>query len=115
MLLLDIPNQVKAKNIFIRGYCYNRQLFARAYEPFIWKKTEELRRRYEEPLAVVNRRNAKPSGKQTIVLEFKRDDEVAEIKDNEFLAEQNRIRKLLIGSCRLVDNKMEKNGQYELI
>ena len=54
VLLLDIPNQVKAKNIYLRGYCYSRQLFAREYEPFEWKTTDQLRKRYEEPLRMIS-------------------------------------------------------------
>jgi hypothetical protein len=53
VLLVDIPNQVKAKNLFLRGQCYNRQIFVREYEPFEWKPIEKLKKRYEEPLKMM--------------------------------------------------------------
>ena len=52
--------------------------------------------------------------KQRIVLEYARDDEVDLINDNPFEKEKNRVRKLLLGSCKLLDTKLEKNGAYEI-
>jgi len=75
VMLVDIPNQKTPKNVYLRGQCYNRQLFAREYEPFEWKALPLLRRRYEEPFKLLNR---DPLGqtKQRIVLEYLRDEEV---------------------------------------
>lgn len=42
MFEIDIPNQINAKKIFLRGYCYSRQLFVREHAPFIWKTEAEL-------------------------------------------------------------------------
>jgi len=99
--------------VFVRGYCYSRQLFGREYEPFEWKTNDELRRRYEEPLKVLQPSSG-PQGRQKILLEFLRDDEVSEAIGNPFEREKNRVRKLLLGSCKLNDSKMEKNGSYEV-
>lgn len=52
--------------------------------------------------------------KQRILLEFMRDEDVVNITDNDFLAEQNRVRKIIFGNCRLLDVKLEKNGSAEL-
>lgn len=53
--------------------------------------------------------------RKRIVLTYKRDEEVEDISDNEqFLKEQNRVRKILIGNCKMMDSKMEKNGAFEL-
>jgi hypothetical protein len=46
-------------------------------------------------------------------LEFARDEDVEGIVDNMFEKEKNKFRKILIGSCKLMDAKMEKNGAYE--
>ena len=43
-----------------------------------------------------------------------RDEDAAKFTDYEFMREQDRVRKLLIGNCRLMDVKNEKNGNYEL-
>jgi len=43
-----------------------------------------------------------------------RDEDAAKFTDYEFMREQDRIRKLLIGNCRLMDVKNEKNGNFEL-
>ena len=53
VLLIDIPNQINAKSIYLRGWAYSRQMFARELEPFEWKATEALKRRYEEPLKML--------------------------------------------------------------
>ena len=50
VLLIEIPNQVNPKEIYLRGQCYGRQLGIREYVPFEWRPLDELRRRYEEPL-----------------------------------------------------------------
>jgi hypothetical protein len=54
VLLVDIPNQIKPKSVFLRGWCYQRQLSVREQEPFEWKPVEKLRRKYEDPLKVLN-------------------------------------------------------------
>lgn len=36
ILTLDVPNQINEKRIYIRGYAYPRQAFARLEEPFKW-------------------------------------------------------------------------------
>ena len=61
VLLVDIPNQIKPKSIFVRGWCYSRQLFVREYEPFEWKPVERLKRKYEDPLKMLS--SAVPSAR----------------------------------------------------
>jgi hypothetical protein len=53
VLLIDIPNQINAKKIYIKGQAYQRQFFAREHNPFEWKTTEQLKRKYEEPLKML--------------------------------------------------------------
>jgi hypothetical protein len=53
VLLIDIPNQINAKSIYLRGQAYNRQFFARELEPFEWKPVESLKKKYEEPLEML--------------------------------------------------------------
>lgn len=117
MLLVDIPNQVQAKNLFLRGWCYSRQAFVREYEPFEWKTTDKLKKRYEEPLKMLT----VPTGsaltqKQRITLEYLRDEDVDALpkEASAFEREKNKVRKILLGNCKLMDSKMEKNAAYEI-
>jgi hypothetical protein len=51
--LIDIPNQINAKKIYLRGQAYDRQFFAREHAPFEWKPVDILKRKYEEPLKML--------------------------------------------------------------
>ena len=54
--------------------------------------------------------------RQIIVLEFLRDEDAGQYREsNPFLFEQNVERKIVIGNGKLLDQKMEKNGAYELV
>lgn len=57
--------------------------------------------------------SAAVGGRQKILLEFTRDEEAIK-EEYPFRAEMNRVRSLSLGSARLVDVKMEKNGTFEL-
>lgn len=89
-------------------------MFIREYIPFEWRPLSELKRRYEEPLEIFAKldRTAK---KQTVLLEFMRDEDAAKFTDYKFMREQDRVRKIVIGNCRLKNTPMEKNGAYELV
>ena len=43
-----------------------------------------------------------------------RDEEAVKFTDYPFKAEQDRVRKVLIGCSRMLDNKLEKNVNFEL-
>ena len=115
VLLIDIPNQINAKSIYLRGWAYSRQMFARELEPFEWKETDALKRKYEEPLKMLQQKGASPASgtREKILLQFSRDEDVETI-EHEFEKSKNRVRQILIGNCRLMDNKLEKAGTYEL-
>lgn len=113
-MLLDIPNQLRPKNIYARGWCYPRQLFVREHDPFEWKPFEKLKKKYEDPLKLVSAAAAVPQvTKQRIVLEFARDEDIS-FNDTPYEKEKIKFRRIVLGSCKLLDNKLEKNGQYEI-
>lgn len=112
-MLLDIPNQVRPKNIYARGWCYTRQLFVREHEPFEWKPLEKLRRKYEDPLKMLAGGAVPTVGKQRIVLEFAREEDIS-FNENPYEKEKIKFRRVTIGSCKMLDNKLEKNGTYEI-
>ena len=54
MLLIDIPNQIEPKTVYLRGQAHDRQLSVRVFEPFEKRPLDELRRNYEKPLELLN-------------------------------------------------------------
>jgi len=91
MLLIDIPNQINPKHIYLRGQSHDRQLSVRIYEPFDWRPKEELKRNYEKPLELLNATAVASGEKKRIVLQYLRDEE-AITYEYKFKADQNRIR-----------------------
>lgn len=61
VLLIDIPNQINAKRVYLRGWAYSRQFFSREYIPFIWQSSESLIQKYEEPLKMLLPAGASPA------------------------------------------------------
>ncbi len=74
ILLIDIPNQIKPKRVYLRGQSFDRQLAVRVFEPFEWRPLEELKKNYEKPLELINV-PVTINQKQRIVLDFMRDEE----------------------------------------
>ena len=68
IVLIDIPNQINPKYMYLRGAAYSRQFFVREHEPFVWygveqetnlqeiakKSAQRLKRKYEEPLKMLS-------------------------------------------------------------
>ena len=99
--------------MFLRGWCYPRQLLVRELEPFEWKPVEKLKRKYEDPLKVLA--GIGMPVRQRIVLEFAREEEVNGMADNQFEKEKVKYRRIVLGSCKLLDNKLEKPGAFEFV
>jgi len=59
VLLIDIPNQINAKKIYLRGQSYPRQVFVREYAPHVWRPLDELRKTYDQPLTHLNPQGAR--------------------------------------------------------
>ena len=72
VLLIDIPNQINAKKIYLRGQAYSRQVLIREFSPHEWRPLDELKKAYDKPLDHLN--PVKPT-KQTIMLEYLRDED----------------------------------------
>jgi len=113
MLLIDIPNQIKPKSVYLRGQAHERQLSVRVFEPFDWRPVEELQKNYEKPLELLNAPTLASGEKKRILLQYLRDEEAINF-EYKFKADQNRIRQIAISSCRLTDIKMEKPCSYEI-
>lgn len=61
---------------------------------------------------LANQGGAVPQAKQRIVLEFAREEE-ASLTESPYEKEKSKVRRLIIGSCKMMDNKLEKNGTFE--
>ena len=85
----------------------------RVHDPFKWKANEILKKKYEEPLKMLAYHKGGSGKRERMLLEFSRDEDVKELTD-EFEAAKNRVREILLGNCRMLDNKMEKAGNYEI-
>lgn len=85
----------------------------REHEPFEWKPLEVFKRKYEDQLKIIS--GIGMPVRQRIVLEFVREEEVNGLGDNQYEKEKNKFRRLVVGSCKLLDNKLEKPGTYELV
>ena len=86
----------------------------REHEPFEWKPVDKLKRKYEDTLKIML--GGVLPARQRVVLEFAREEEVVGYGDNQqYEKEKTKIRRLVIGSCKLLDNKLEKAGTYELV
>jgi len=91
MLLIDIPNQIKPKSVYLRGQAHERQLSVRVFEPFDWRPVEELQKNYEKPLELLNAPVLASGEKKRILLQYLRDEEAINF-EYKFKADQNRIR-----------------------
>jgi hypothetical protein len=66
----------------LRGWAYNRQFFAREYDPFVWKDANLLRKKYEEPLQMLQLHHQSTASilgvqkKVKMYLSFTRDDDI---------------------------------------
>lgn len=126
ILKLNVPNQVKEQNIYIRGYSYDRQNFIREENPFIWRDLDWFKSKsYEEILALredgkepenpddeEQKEKAEPQPNE-IILEFIRSENPDDLSQED--REKMYTRKVTLGSCKLLDPKMEKNGAFDLI
>jgi len=107
---------VKEQNIYIRGYSYSRQSFIREDNPFIWRDLEWFKeKQYEEILALredgepkenSNEEEKQPLLPKEIILKFIRSDHPDDLTEEE--REKMLTRKITIGSCKLIDPKLEK-------
>jgi hypothetical protein len=85
----------------------------REHEPFEWRPVESLKKKYEDPLKILS--GLGMPVRQRIVLEFVREEEVNGFGDNQYEREKTKFRRIVVGSCKLLDNKLEKAGTYEIV
>lgn len=112
LTVIDVPHQKEEKKLFLYGFCYPRQTFIRYYQPHnVIPNESELKKPIEFPFDILKTKdeeNIFSSARNRILMEFAKTKEKIENNENCFL------RKLLLGNCKMLDPKMEKNGNYEI-
>ena len=127
-ILIDVPNQKTENYILINASSWNRQAYVRKYfipyniplEKLLKKEINQVSFNdiyYENPQLnsiLINNQYTKSS---SITLLFKKLDDVAITSRNINNIEMEDCfrQKLIIGNCKLIDSKLEKNINYEVI
>lgn len=107
-LLIEVPNQIEPKEIYIAGCCVSRSVYVKYDYPFKWPSSEDLTTRPENPLQFLEQ--PKNSGKQ-LTLTFRK--EAGSVSEE--LKEECRIRRIVIGNAKMNDGKMDKAGGFEVV
>lgn len=106
-VLIDVPNQIEPKEMYIAGNCWKRSVYVRYDKPFRWPSKTEMEEESEGPLSFL----AKPSDRPPRF-------ELVFIKEAPGLTaeqiEHTKQRKIVIGNCKLNDSKSDKAGAFEI-
>jgi len=113
VVTIDVPHQKDEKSLFLAGMCFPRQAFITLYKPFVFPNVKELaKKEHESPLDFVTVKDTETvygCGNNRILLEFKK---MANKDDKD---EECFVRKLALGSSKLLDPKSEKPTTFEVI
>lgn len=108
---IDVPNQKTERFLYLKGACFPRQAYVVHYKPFEMPKLDELEKKIEQPLDFIRQRDLSfiiGSDLKQIQIAFpKLHDRVP--KDSPLLE-----KRLVIGSCKLADSKLEKAVNFDL-
>jgi len=107
-LLIEVPNQIEPKEIYIAGCCVTRSVYVKYDYPFKWPSSQELTLRPENPLQFLEQ--PKPALKQ-LTLIFRKED--GAVPDD--LKEECRLRRIVIGNSKMNDGKQDKAGGFEVL
>ena len=106
-VLIDVPNQIEPKELYIAGNCWKRSVYVRYDKPFKWPSPSEMEEESEGPLSFLARPSEKPARFELVF-----------IKVSPGLTpeqtEQTKQRKIVFGNCKLNDAKSDKAGAFEI-
>lgn len=98
-ILIEIPNQIDPKELYLAGRCWRRSLFITYDTPFKWPNSSEIiNTSLDGPLNFLSNTESNTS----LSLTFDKD------KPNSSL-------KIVIGNCKLNDSKLDKPGSFEVV
>ncbi|CAG9327365.1 unnamed protein product [Blepharisma stoltei] len=108
-ILIDVPNQIDPKEIYLAGSCWRRSMYVKYDKPFRWPSSQELIE--EEKEGALNFLQKSADKPPRFVLTF--------VKDapglSQELQEQTRQRKIVVGNCKLNNSKNDKAGSFEIL
>lgn len=108
---IDVPNQKTERFLYLKGACFPRQAYVCQFKAFEMPQQEELQQKVEQPLDFIRQRDLSfiiGSDLKLVQVAFpKLSERVA--KDSPLLE-----KRLVIGSCKLGDPKLEKAVNFEL-
>jgi hypothetical protein len=108
---IDVPNQKTERFIYLKGACFPRQAYVIHYKPFEMPILEDLNTKLEQPLDFIRQRDLSfiiGSDLKQIQIAFPKLHERVP-KDSPLLE-----KRLVVGSCRVADVKLEKAANFEL-
>ena len=111
LIKVDVPNQKTERFLHLKGACFPRQAYVIHFKPFEMPVTEELAGRVEQPLDFIRQRDLSfiiGSDLKQIQIVFPK--KLERVPKDSLLLEK----KLVIGSCKLGDPKLEKAVNYDI-
>ena len=108
---MHIEEQKTVPYFYFSGSCFPRQAYATLYRPPAMPQDTDVRLKAEyafDSLRVKDEDSVLSPNNRTVALEFTR--VVEGVKDEKCFQ-----RKLVVGSCRLLDSKLEKPTSFEII
>lgn len=108
-ILIDVPNQIDPKELYLAASCWKRSVFIKYDKPFRWPPSHEIiEEESESALNFLSKPNERPP---RFILTFVKDASGL----SQELQEQTRQRKIVIGNCKLNNSKNDKAGSFEII
>jgi hypothetical protein len=107
-LLIEVPNQIEPKEIYIAGCCVVRSVYVKYDYPFKWPSSQELTMRPENPLQFLEQPKTAP---KSLTLVFRKED--GKVPDE--FKEECRLRRIVIGNAKMNDGKLDKAGGFEVV
>lgn len=106
-VLIDVPNQIDPKEIYVAGNCWKRSVYVRYDKVFRWPSANEMEEESEGPLSFLAKGSEKPPRFELVF-----------VKSGPGLTaeqtEQTKQRKIVFGNCKLNDAKSDKAGAFEI-
>jgi hypothetical protein len=106
-VLIDVPNQIDPKEMFVAGNCWKRSVYVRYDKAFKWPSPSEMEEESEGPLSFLAKTSDKPTRFELVFIK-----NVPGLSQEQ--VEQTKQRKIVFGNCKLNDSKSDKAGAFEI-
>lgn len=106
-VLIDVPNQIEPKEIYVAGNCWKRSVYVRYDKVFRWPTVSDMEEESEGPLSFLAKGSEKPARFELVFVKS-----VPGLTGEQL--EQSKQRKIVFGNCKLNDAKSDKAGAFEI-